>query len=66
MATKPTVVVDRRAVALPWARDIPGVDAIDPLLTLRGLALLKREMMALPKWLSRAVSDRTVASSRAG
>jgi hypothetical protein len=25
------------------------VDAIEPLLTLRGLALLKRELMALPK-----------------
>ena len=27
----------------PWAADIPGVDAIDPLLTLRGLVLLHAE-----------------------
>jgi type III pantothenate kinase len=32
-----------------WAKALPGVDAIEPLLTLRGLALLKRELMALPK-----------------
>ncbi len=28
----------------PWAKQIPGVDAIDPLLTLRGLAILHAEM----------------------
>jgi type III pantothenate kinase len=49
LGTKPTVVVTGGLSALPWANDIPGVAAIDPLLTLRGLALLKREMMALPK-----------------
>jgi type III pantothenate kinase len=49
LGTKPTVVVTGGLSALPWASNIPGVAAIDPLLTLRGLALLKREMMALPK-----------------
>ncbi len=49
LGTKPTVVVTGGLSTLPWARDLPGVAAIDPLLTLRGLALLKREMMALPK-----------------
>ena len=49
LGAKPTVVVTGGLSALPWARDIPGVAAIDPLLTLRGLALLKRELMAHPK-----------------
>jgi type III pantothenate kinase len=49
LGTKPTVVLTGGLSALPWARDLPGTAAIDPLLTLRGLALLKRELMALPK-----------------
>lgn len=46
---KPKVVLTGGLSALPWAHSIPSVDVIDPLLTLRGLALLKRELMALPK-----------------
>ena len=49
LGTKPTLVLTGGLSALPWAGGVPGVAAIDPLLTLRGLALLKREMMALPK-----------------
>lgn len=49
LGTKPTVVLTGGLSALPWARDIPGVAAIDPLLTLRGLALLEREVAARPK-----------------
>jgi type III pantothenate kinase len=49
LGTKPKVVVTGGLSALPWTRDIPGAAAVDPLLTLRGLALLKRELMALPK-----------------
>lgn len=30
--------------AAPWARDLPGVDAIDPDLTLKGLAILHAEV----------------------
>jgi type III pantothenate kinase len=30
----------------PWAREIRGIDAIDPLLTIRGLVLLHAEVMA--------------------
>ena len=30
--------------AHPWASAIPGVDVVDPLLTLRGLALLQHEL----------------------
>lgn len=49
LGTKPTVVLTGGLSALPWARDIQGVAAIDPLLTLRGLALVYREVLALPK-----------------
>ncbi len=30
--------------AAPWAKDLPGIDAIDPELTLRGLAILHAEV----------------------
>jgi type III pantothenate kinase len=30
--------------AAPWAKDLPGIDAIDPELTLRGLAILLAEV----------------------
>jgi type III pantothenate kinase len=49
LGTKPTVVLTGGLSALPWAGNIPGVAAIDPLLTLRGLALLEREIAARPK-----------------
>jgi type III pantothenate kinase len=49
LGSKPTVVLTGGLSALPWARDVPGVTAIDPLLTLRGLALVHREVLALPK-----------------
>jgi len=49
LGSKPTVVLTGGLSALPWADDIPGVTAIDPLLTLRGLALVYREVLALPK-----------------
>jgi type III pantothenate kinase len=45
----PKVILTGGLSTSDWARSLPGVDAIDPLLTLRGLALLKREVMALPK-----------------
>jgi len=34
------VVLTGGLSAAPWARDLPGVDAIDPELTLKGLAIL--------------------------
>jgi type III pantothenate kinase len=46
---KPKVVLTGGLSALPWAESIPTVDFIDPLLTLRGLALLERELAARPK-----------------
>jgi len=48
-AAKPKVVLTGGLSALPWAQSIPTVDYIDPLLTLRGLALLEREIAARPK-----------------
>jgi type III pantothenate kinase len=48
-AAKPKVVLTGGLSALPWAQSIPSVDVIDPLLTLRGLALLERELAARPK-----------------
>ena len=45
----PKVILTGGLATSDWAETIPGVDAIEPLLTLRGLALLKRELMALPK-----------------
>lgn len=45
----PKVVLTGGLSQLPWVKAIPGVDAIDPLLTLRGLALLERELAARPK-----------------
>ncbi|MEP7157924.1 MAG: type III pantothenate kinase [Chloroflexota bacterium] len=49
LGSKPAVVLTGGLSALPWAREIPDVTAIDPLLTLRGLALVYREVLALPK-----------------
>jgi type III pantothenate kinase len=46
---KPKVVLTGGLSTLPWAQSIPSVDVIDPLLTLRGLALVYREVLALPK-----------------
>ena len=43
------VVLTGGLARLQWAKAISGVDAIDPLLTLRGLALLEREVAARPK-----------------
>jgi type III pantothenate kinase len=48
-STQPKVILTGGLATSDWAETIPGVDAIEPLLTLRGLALLKRELMALPK-----------------
>lgn len=48
-AAKPKVVLTGGLSALPWTNSIPSVDIIDPLLTLRGLALLEREVAARPK-----------------
>jgi type III pantothenate kinase len=45
----PKVILTGGLSTSDWAETIPGVDAIEPLLVLRGLALLKRELMALPK-----------------
>jgi len=45
----PKVILTGGLSHTDWARTIPGVDAIDPLLTLRGLALLHREVAARPK-----------------
>ena len=39
----PRVVLTGGLSAAPWATEIPGVDAIDPLLTLRGLVILHAE-----------------------
>ncbi len=49
LGTKPKIVLTGGLSALPWAQQLPNVDAIDPLLTLRGLALLEREVAARPK-----------------
>lgn len=40
----PTVILTGGLSGAPWATAIPGVDAIDPLLTLRGLAILHAEV----------------------
>jgi type III pantothenate kinase len=45
----PRVILTGGLSAAPWAQSIPGVDVIDPLLTLRGLALLHAEVFASPK-----------------
>lgn len=42
----PKVILTGGLSAAPWAREIPGVDAIDPELTLRGLAILHAEVGA--------------------
>lgn len=44
---QPRVVLTGGLAAHPWAAAIQGVDAIDPLLTLRGLALLRSEVARL-------------------
>jgi type III pantothenate kinase len=46
---KPKVVLTGGLSTLSWAQSIPSVDIVDPLLTLRGLALVYREVLALPK-----------------
>jgi type III pantothenate kinase len=43
---RPRVILTGGLSAAPWAADIPDVDAIDPHLTLRGLALLHAESAA--------------------
>ncbi len=43
---EPKVVLTGGLSAHPWASAIPGVDVVDPLLTLRGLALLHAELSA--------------------
>ena len=43
-AATPKVILTGGLAAHPWAAAIPGVDAIDPLLTLRGLAVLHAEV----------------------
>ncbi len=40
----PKVILTGGLSAAPWAREIEGVDAIDPMLTLRGLAILHAEL----------------------
>jgi type III pantothenate kinase len=40
---QPMVILTGGLAAAAWAAEIPGVDVIDPLLTLRGLALLHAE-----------------------
>lgn len=42
----PKVILTGGLSAAAWASDIPGVDVIDPLLTLRGLAILRAETSA--------------------
>jgi type III pantothenate kinase len=46
---RPKVILTGGLSTSDWAETISGIHAIEPLLTLRGLALLKRELMALPK-----------------
>jgi len=48
-ADPPRVILTGGLSAASWAQSIPGVDIIDPLLTLRGLALLHVEVFAAPK-----------------
>ena len=38
------VILTGGLAAAPWARDVDGVDAIDPDLTLKGLAILHAEV----------------------
>jgi type III pantothenate kinase len=45
-AQPPKVILTGGLSAAPWASEIPGVDVIDPLLTLRGLAILHAEVGA--------------------
>jgi type III pantothenate kinase len=42
----PKVILTGGLSAAAWAAEIPGVDVIDPLLTLRGLAILHAETRA--------------------
>jgi pantothenate kinase type III len=44
LEAQPKLILTGGLAAHPWAAAIPGVDAIDPLLTLRGLALLHAEL----------------------
>jgi pantothenate kinase type III len=41
------VVLTGGLAALPWARTIEGVDAVDPDLTLRGLVLFHRAVTGI-------------------
>ncbi|HUG47728.1 MAG TPA: type III pantothenate kinase [Candidatus Limnocylindria bacterium] len=43
---KPKVILTGGLSAAEWATDVPGVDVIDPLLTLRGLLILHAETAA--------------------
>ncbi len=43
---RPKVILTGGLSAAAWAESIPGVDVIDPLLTLRGLAMLHQEVFA--------------------
>jgi type III pantothenate kinase len=45
-APPPRVILTGGLSAAPWAAEVPGVDAIDPLLTLRGLAILHADTTA--------------------
>ncbi|HEY7599825.1 MAG TPA: type III pantothenate kinase, partial [Candidatus Limnocylindrales bacterium] len=42
----PVVIATGGLSAADWASELPGVDVIDPLLTLRGLAILHTESQA--------------------
>lgn len=42
---RPVVILTGGLSSAPWATEIPDVDVIDPLLTLRGLAILHAETM---------------------
>jgi type III pantothenate kinase len=50
----PKVILTGGLSAAPWAADIPGVDVIDPELTLRGLAILHAEAGAAARQATRA------------
>lgn len=44
----PKVILTGGLSAAPWAASIPDVDVVDPMLTLRGLAILHGEVFASP------------------
>lgn len=51
--TKPTVVLTGGLSTHPWAKAIHGIDVVDPLLTLRGLAILHSEIRSAESVLGR-------------